>query len=473
MTAIPGYEVVRELGRGGMGVVLLARDKDGREVAVKILQNLTKESLLQRFQREERLQGLLTGQDSFVSLLATGETAEGPFLVMPYFAGGTLRDRLQRGMLGLDDALSLLHALGVALGKAHEVGIVHRDMKPENVLFDGTGKPFVADLGLAKHFRRDLPGGSKSINVTRTGQTLGTTGYMAIEQMRDAQTAGPPADVFALGAMLYECLAGRCPAYINRKTLASLRPDLPAWVSDVAEHALARKMEDRLPDGTAFARALAEGEKRLLSGAPVLIPLPPSSAAIPAGPLKSTETKERFLDEAPVFDDARPGTGATTVEDGGAPGFVSQTPEERASAPVAVAAPASPVAAPVSPVAAPVSPVTAPVSSVAVDAFRTPLPIPVRPPAPPVAPVRVTPGAPPAHASIPAPPRATPAPAPAPPRATPAPAPPRSTPAPPPTPPAPVVGPAPEARASLTWLWVILLVAAGVGAGIVFDRLLR
>ncbi len=434
MTALPGYEVVRELGRGGMGVVLLARDKDGREVAVKLLQNLTKESLLQRFQREERLQGLLSGQDSFVSLLATGETAEGPFLVMPYFPGGTLRDRLQRGMLELDDALSLVHTLGLALGRAHEVGIVHRDMKPENVLFDATGKPYVADLGLAKHFRRDLPGGSKSINVTRTGQTLGTTGYMAIEQMRDAQTAGPPADVFALGAMLYECLAGRCPPYIHRKTLAAQRPDLPAWVSSVAERALARKAEDRFPDGTTFARALAEGEQKLLSRASVRLPLPAGPPPGPTAPLASTETKERFLDEAPVFELERPPTATTAAEEDGPPRFVSQTPD---------------------------------LPSVAVDAFPTPLPIPVRPPAPlvapaPVAPGPVAPGPTPAHASMPAPPRATPAPPPAPPRATPALA-----------PPAPVAAPASAERGSLTWLWILLLIAAGVGAGIVFDRLFK
>jgi serine/threonine-protein kinase len=295
MMAIEGYEVIRELGRGGMGVVLLARDKSGQEVAVKFLLKLTKESLLQRFQREERLQKLLGGKDGFVPLLATGETKEGPYFVMPYVPGGTLRDRLQRGMLEVDQAILLVHSLASALGKAHENGIVHRDIKPENILFDAHGKPLVADLGLAKHFRRDLPGGSNSINVTRTGQALGTTGYMAIEQMRDASQAGPPADVFALGAILYECLTGRCPPYLGRQPLVALRPEIPAWVSEVAERALARKPEDRYRDGGTLAHALSRAETRKGFGSIDLQGGGPPSDAQRA----ETRTRATFVDEAP------------------------------------------------------------------------------------------------------------------------------------------------------------------------------
>ncbi len=336
MKTIDDYEVLREIGRGGMGVVVHARRRDGSEVAIKLLQNLSKESLLQRFQREERLQTLLSGKDGFVPLLASGECAEGPYLVMPYLSGGTLRDRLQKGMLDLEAALVLLHALGLALGKAHDAGIVHRDMKPDNVIFDGTGKPYIADLGLAKHFRRDLPGGSKSINVTKTGQALGTTGYMAIEQMRDAQNAGPPADVFALGAILYECLMGRCPPYIGRQSLTKTRPDLPEWISVVVERSLARDPADRYPDGTAFARALAHAETRLALLPPIL------AQTVPMAALVETETRATFLDHVP--EDSKvdaPPSGATAADPAPAASaveLVSQVPEPpRPSPPASLA----------------------------------------------------------------------------------------------------------------------------------------
>src|SRR5205085_9317034 len=119
--------------------------------------------------------------------------------------GGTLRDRLARGPLALGEATALVTKIARALGRAHERGLVHRDVKPENVLFDAAGEPLVADLGLAKHFRRDL---GMSASLSRTHETRGTPGYMAPEQVESAKDAGPPADVFALGAVLYECLGG-------------------------------------------------------------------------------------------------------------------------------------------------------------------------------------------------------------------------------------------------------------------------
>src|SRR5262249_41050417 len=151
-------------------------------------------------------------EDGFVPLLDEGTSEEGPFLVMPFLAGGTLRDKLREGPLKVGAALDLGVALAAALGRAHARGVVHRDLKPENVLYardaDGRERPLVADLGLAKHFDRDVHGATASVSLSTHGSFRGTAGYMAPEQMADAKSVGPEADVFALGAILYECLAG-------------------------------------------------------------------------------------------------------------------------------------------------------------------------------------------------------------------------------------------------------------------------
>src|SRR5688572_13925602 len=157
------YEVVNYLGQGGMGTVVRARAPDGREVAIKMLRKPDSGEAVARFERERRLVQALGREAGFVPLLDAGETASGPYLVMPFLAGGTLRDRLEKGPLPVDDAIALLHKLSKALGHAHERGIMHRDLKPENVLFTDKGEPLVADLGLAKHFEHTSPGASQSV----------------------------------------------------------------------------------------------------------------------------------------------------------------------------------------------------------------------------------------------------------------------------------------------------------------------
>src|SRR5207248_3143035 len=134
------------------------------------------------------------------------------YIVMPLLAGGTLRDRLRSGALGIEESVDLVQKLAAAAGRAHARGIVHRDLKPDNVLFTAGGEPLVADLGLAKHFRHDSPGASRSVEVSRDGVIRGTAGYMAPELIRSPGSASPASDVYALGAILYECLAGR-PAF--------------------------------------------------------------------------------------------------------------------------------------------------------------------------------------------------------------------------------------------------------------------
>src|SRR5205814_1214479 len=139
-----------------------------------------------RFAREERLLASLGEAEGFVPLLETGVAAEGPFFVMPLLAGGTLRDRLEAGRLDFEETLAIARSLAVALGWAHERGVIHRDVKPENILFasrgtapGGWGRPLLADLGVAKHFGAGATG---SESITEPGAFLGTPVYMAPEQ---------------------------------------------------------------------------------------------------------------------------------------------------------------------------------------------------------------------------------------------------------------------------------------------------
>jgi tetratricopeptide (TPR) repeat protein/tRNA A-37 threonylcarbamoyl transferase component Bud32 len=277
------YEVVSELGRGGMGVVYRARSVSGDDVAVKILHE-NDETALARFERERRILGLFTSRDGFVPLMDAGMSEKGPYLVMPFVPGGTLRRRLEKGPLPIDEALALARALAQALAGAHARGIIHRDLKPENVLFAADGKPLIADLGLAKHFLRSAE--DKSFSLSETGEVLGTAGYMAPEQAGDAVHAGPEADVFALGAILHECLVGRRAfegtdnferlaraAQGMARPIRELLPEVPVHVAKAIERALFVDPTRRFRDAAQFHDALAKPRSRwpLVAGAGVVL----------------------------------------------------------------------------------------------------------------------------------------------------------------------------------------------------------
>jgi WD40 repeat protein len=181
--------------------------------------------------------------------------------------GGTLRARIARG-LPVEETVAIGVTVARALGRAHAQGVIHRDLKPENILFTADDRPLVADLGLAKHFGDSATSGA-SVSLSRTGELHGTVGYMAPEQMNDAKSVGPAADVFALGAILFECFDGR-PAFAGETALEVMQkilqdetpsvasPAVPHALAAVVKRALARRPEDRFPDGEALARALEE-----------------------------------------------------------------------------------------------------------------------------------------------------------------------------------------------------------------------
>jgi serine/threonine protein kinase len=211
------YEVLDELGRGAHACVYKARSPQGKLVAIKVLAKTGKDGeARRRFEREQRLLAALGEPEGFVPILDSGVASEGPFFVMPFLAKGTLRARLDKGALGVEEAYQLGRQLAVAIGWAHQRDIVHRDLKPENILFTDDGRPLISDLGIAKHFidmaAEDLPPDTaKTSGFTKMGEFLGTPTYMAPEQMTCAKTVGPQADIYSLGAILYECLAGRPP----------------------------------------------------------------------------------------------------------------------------------------------------------------------------------------------------------------------------------------------------------------------
>ena len=206
-TSVPGYEVIAELGRGGMGVVYKARQVGlNRLCALKmILAGGHAGSDERRRFHAEALAAARLQNTHIVQVYEVGASEGKSFFAMEYCPGGSLADRLDGPPMHPREAAQIVHTLARAVHAAHAAGIVHRDLKPANVLLDADGEPKITDFGLAKF----LDAGQ---GQTQTGAVLGTPGYMAPEQAGGkAKAVGPPADVYALGAILYALLTGRPP----------------------------------------------------------------------------------------------------------------------------------------------------------------------------------------------------------------------------------------------------------------------
>jgi eukaryotic-like serine/threonine-protein kinase len=269
------YTVERELGGGGMSHVFLARDaRLGRRVVVKVLHpDLAAGVSARRFEREVTLAARLQ-HPHVVPLHTSGDVDGLPYYTMPYVQGESLRERLRReGGLPIADAVRLMRELADALAYAHGEGVVHRDLKPENVLLSG-GHAMVADFGIAKALAsathggigsapRGEPGTIASLGQTELGMAVGTPAYMAPEQAAADPAADHRVDLYALGLIFYETLAGDHPfagrgpqamlaAQLTElpSPLASRRPDVPA---DIA-HLIARLLEKRPADRPQSAR---------------------------------------------------------------------------------------------------------------------------------------------------------------------------------------------------------------------------
>jgi serine/threonine protein kinase len=260
--AIGGYRLEAALGEGAGGLVFRARAADGSMVALKILRPERGEdaTLHARFKREARLAREIESRH-VAPILDVGEDAGTAYLVLPFYEGGSLAARLRaKGPLTLEGTAELAAQLGRGLDALHANGVLHRDVKPSNVLLERDGTAALSDFGLART--------AQSTRLTEEGQVVGTPHYLAPELIegRDATRAS---DVYAFGCVLFECLVGAPPfsgrgiAEIGFAHLVDpppdaheLRPDVPRDAGAAIVTALAKDPAERPPTGTALARLL-------------------------------------------------------------------------------------------------------------------------------------------------------------------------------------------------------------------------
>ena len=271
--AVPGYEILGELGRGGMGVVYKAKQVGlNRVVALKmvIAGAYADPSTRARFLLEaESVAGM--EHPNIVKVFAFGEHGGHPFLAMEFLPGGSLADHAKKsGLLPARQATELMAKLAAAVAHAHARGVVHRDIKPANVLLTTEGEPRLTDFGLAKVGRSDL---------SVTGQVLGTPAYMSPEQASGkTKEVGTPADVYALGAVLYDLLTGRPPfrgdsVAVTLQRVITAEPDRPRALNAAVPRDLETiclKCLEKAPEKRyATAQEVANDLNRFLTNTPI------------------------------------------------------------------------------------------------------------------------------------------------------------------------------------------------------------
>ncbi len=260
----PRYRGPQPIGRGGMGEIYRATDSAlGRAVAVKLLAEryAQDEAVRARFTREALAAARLSGEPSTVTIFDVGEWNERPFIVMEYLSGGSLDDRLRaQGAQREADALGWLEQAALALDAAHAQGVVHRDVKPANLMLDRDGNVHVADFGIASAVGLD--------SMTMTGTVLGTAGYLSPEQAQGSR-ATPASDRYALGIVAFELLTGERPfssesmtaeaaAHVHAPvpSVCDRLSSLPCELDPVFQRALAKDPDERYPTCAEFVADL-------------------------------------------------------------------------------------------------------------------------------------------------------------------------------------------------------------------------
>lgn len=275
------YKIKGELGRGGMATVYRAFDPiSNREVAIKMLPHEVLNNLLTRarFKRELKLVASLEHPAIVPVYDVGGDEENQPYFVMRYMSGGSLSEMIKKGKFSLRDAALIVERLASALDHAHSKGVIHRDIKPDNVLFDSGNNPYLSDFGVAKI--------TESL-VSATGQdVIGTPAYLSPEQAL-GENVDRRSDVYALGAMLYEMLTGERPfgketviglalQHVNDPVpnIQKVRPDLPGEVDVIIKTAMAKNRENRYPTALELSHALNkvafEGEPTLTKYSPLV-----------------------------------------------------------------------------------------------------------------------------------------------------------------------------------------------------------
>ncbi|MEE4376737.1 MAG: serine/threonine-protein kinase [Candidatus Competibacteraceae bacterium] len=269
---IPGYRIERQLGRGGMATVYLALQESlNRHVALKVIKPelAENEEFARRFLREGHIIGRLN-DPRIVKVFDVGVYENNYYLVMEYLSGETLQERIQHG-LDLQEALRIGKIVAGALGYAHKYGVIHRDIKPQNILFHENGDPLLTDFGIAKSAHSNT-------SLTATGLSLGTPRYMSPEQIR-GQEITARSDLYSLGVMFFELLTGQLPYRAEDSlALAFLHvtepiPQLPASLArfqPILEQLLAKQSEDRFASAEHFIDALNRLEQQPTASVPNL-----------------------------------------------------------------------------------------------------------------------------------------------------------------------------------------------------------
>ncbi len=277
-TALKGYEILSTLGEGGMGTVYKARDRSlNRLVALKMIQKgrIPSERELRRFRTEAEAIARL-GHPNIVRIHEVGEIDGTPYLSLELAEGGTLAAKLREFPFVPRAAAELIRVLALALQHAHDHRIIHRDLKPANILFGADGQPRIADFGLAKIIEER----ESNRDTTRTGEPLGTPRYMSPEQAAGKMgSVGVPADVHALGLLLYECLTGQVPFVGSNamQTMERIRNDeplpprrlqaaIPRDLETICLHCLHKQPERRYPS----AQSVADDLGRFLRGESIM-----------------------------------------------------------------------------------------------------------------------------------------------------------------------------------------------------------
>ncbi|MCB9420656.1 MAG: protein kinase [Ardenticatenaceae bacterium] len=262
--SIDRYEIIEELGRGGMATVYKARDPlFEREVAIKVMPpELSRDQQFRaRFIREARTIAALE-HPAIVPVYDYGESYDQPFLVMRYMTGGSLTDLLRQGPLSLAQTSQILQRIGSALDAAHQKGIIHRDLKPGNILFDQYGESYLADFGIV-HLA------SSSEALTATGSLVGTPSYMSPEQVHGDKEIDGRSDIYALGVILFQMLTGDVPYAADTPVKTMMqhvmepiprilerRPDLAPQFDTVITKAMAKNRDERFATGSDLSAAL-------------------------------------------------------------------------------------------------------------------------------------------------------------------------------------------------------------------------
>jgi serine/threonine-protein kinase len=261
------FRLLSVVGEGATGLVFRAvREPQGQVVALKVMKTelANDETFRRRFVREARVAAEVR-HEHLVPIHEAGEHEGRPYLAVSYVSGGTLEDRLASGPLGLDEILTVAAQVGAGLDALHAQGIVHRDVKPSNIMLTEDRSAALTDFGLAK--------GRAYTVLTKTGQIMGTLDYMAPEVI-SGKPAGPASDLYAFGCVMYTCVAGAPPfagrglfemgvAHLQDEPPDPLanRTDLPRSLAGAVLQSMAKEPAYRPPSGTAFAKMLRVAAK--------------------------------------------------------------------------------------------------------------------------------------------------------------------------------------------------------------------